>query len=325
VVIYREMPPIWDASFRERFYMRWGRENAVISATTRRAEYPDFAQRLSIKMAGGGTEDYFVDGRRVGVDDETFLILNDGRRYGSLISSARPVRSFSIFFRPGLAAEVLTSLSRSTESELDDPFDDGKRQPEFDERLQEHDASVTPVLRHIQREIDAGYGDEVWLQEQLQFLIGRMLRLERRRRRAEELIPCAKPATRRELFRRIGLGVTFIHTHFRESIGLSDMARASHLSAFHFLRTFKAVYGVTPSKYLSRKRISVAARLMRESNWTLTEIAELVGFGDRTTLFRQLRAGAGTAADSSVLGRNGGCPLGPARHTADATTNPAPQ
>ena len=289
-MIYREMPPLWDRAFRERFYTRWGRESAVISATTRRVEYPDYTQLLSIKMITGGSEDYFVDGRRVCVDDDTYLILNAGRRYASRIDAMHPVHSFSIFFPPGLAAEVQDSLARSTEALLADPAGDGRHLIEFDERLREHDTTVTPVLRHIQQAVDAGVSDHGWIEEQLHFLIGRMLRLENRQRGARELIPSTKPATRRELHRRIGLGVTFIHTHFSEPIRLKDMARASHLSPFHFLRTFKALHGVTPSTYLSRKRTGAAVRLISEAKWTLTEIAELVGFGSRTTLFRHLRA-----------------------------------
>jgi len=289
-VIYREMPPLWDRAFRARFYTHWGRESAVISATTRRAEYPDYTQLLSIKMMTGGREDYFVDGRRICVDDDTYLILNTGRRYASRIDAMHRAHSFSVFFRPGLAEEVQDSLLRSTEALLADPAGDRRDSIEFDERLREHDRTVTPVLRHIRQAVDAGAGEDGWVEEQLHFLLGRMLRLERRQRRARELIPSTKPATRRELYRRIGLGVTFIHTHFREPIGLKDVARAAHLSPFHFLRTFKALHGVTPSTYLNRKRTGAAVRLISEAKWTLTEIAELVGFGSRTTLFRHLRA-----------------------------------
>jgi AraC-like DNA-binding protein len=299
-MIYREMPPLGDRSFRESFYSRWGRESAAISATARRAQYPDYTQLLSVKMATGGSEDYFVDGRRIRVDDDTFLILNEGRRYGSLINALQPVHSFSVFFRPGLIQEVQDALCRPTEAQLADPAADRSRPPEFDERLREHDTTITPVLRHIQRVIDAGEGDGGWLEEQLHFLIDRMLRLEGRQRLTHELIASAKPATRRELHRRIGLGVTFIHSHYGEPIGLRDIARAAHLSPFHFLRTFKAIYGTTPSVYLNRKRTAVALRLVRKSGWTLTEVAEMVGFGNRSTLFRHLRA-SGRAGSSARL------------------------
>jgi AraC-like DNA-binding protein len=288
-LIYREMPPVWDPAFCERFLARWGSESAAISAAARRVEYPDCTQLLSIKMAAGGSEDYYVDGRRIGVDDDTFLILNDGRSYGSLINSIRPVHSFSVFFGPGLAQQVQDALLRAPDALLADPAADRSRPPEFDERLREHNSTVTPLLRHIRQVIDAGGGEDGWLEEQLSFMMARLLKLEGREQRVQDLIPANKPATRRELLRRIGLGVTFIHTHFREPIGLREMARASHLSPFHFLRTFKAVHGFTPSTCLRRKRISAAQRLMRESDWTLTEIAELVGFGSRATLSRSLR------------------------------------
>jgi AraC-like DNA-binding protein len=231
-----------------------------------------------------------VDGRRVRVDDDTFLILNAGRTYGSLIDAINPVHSFSVFFGPGLAQGVQDALSRTTESLLDDPSADRPPPPEFDERLREHERTVTPVLRDIQQVVDAGGGEDAWLEERLHLLMARMLRLQGREWRACEAISAARRTTRRELHRRVGLGVTFIHTHFHEPIGLEDVARAAHLSPFHFLRTFRQVYGLTPSSYLNRKRTLAALRLIRQSEWTLTQIAELVGFGSRSTLYRHLRA-----------------------------------
>lgn len=294
-MIYREMPAIWDAAFRQRFYERWGHESAVISAQCRRVEYPQYTQLLSIKTVSGGTEDYFVDGRRIAVEDDTYLVLNANRTYGSRIESMRPVHSFSIFFEQGMAEDVRRNLEEPTESLLEAPVRGADtRRLEFDEHLREQDNLVTPVVRHIRNIVESGQGSESWLEEQLRFLLGRMVRAERRQRRRLELIP-GRPALRRELQRRLGLALTFVHTHYREPIGLVAMARAARLSPCHLLRTFKAYYGVTPSAYLTRKRLDTAARLIATTPSTMTEIAEQVGFGDRSTLFRQMRAQHGVS------------------------------
>jgi AraC family transcriptional regulator len=245
-VILREMPPIWNPAFRPGFYARWGRENCIISALTRQCEYEPFRQTLSIKAAWGGHEDYFVDGRRVAVDDDTFIIMNHGRTYASRVRARAPLHSFSIFFRPGMAEEVLRTLSRSQECLLGDS--------------RRHQPRITPLLRYIRRQVDAGLEDEQWFEEQLYFLLQRMFEVHAGDIRDAERIPAARLSTRRELFRRVGFGADFINTRFAERIGLADIAAAASLSPFHFLRVFSAVHGMTPAAYLRRKRREIAAR-----------------------------------------------------------------
>ena len=286
------MPAVWDPTFRKAFYARWGRESAVISAQARRVEYEDFEQLLSIKAVTGGTEHYFVDGRRIAVDDDTFLILNAGRRYGSRIDQPSPLHTFSIFFRPRLAEDTWTALRKPADHLLDNPQSHSATYVEFDERLRDHDRAVTPALLCIRQSLDSNDGDDLWLEEQLHWLMARMLDAERVHSRSQELIPAAKPATRRELWRRLGLAVNYIHTFYRLPIGLRDMASAAHLSPFHFLRLFTAVYRMTPSGYLNRKRSQAARRLMRDSRMSMVDIAAAVGFGSRTTLFRHVKGSA---------------------------------
>ena len=294
-MILRQMPAIAHQPFRRWFYARWGRENCIVWARTQKVAMPSFEQRLSIKAAWGGCEEYFIDRRRVAVDDETFMILNDGRTYGSRLDSPTPVTSFAIFFRPEMAADVARAHSRSDEALLDDPART-ERQLFFSEHLRSHDALISPVLRFIRRHVEAGLDDEAWYEEQLYFLLGRMQSLHRRDGAAMERVPAARGSTRREIFRRLGLCIDFIHTNYRHPIGLVEIAAAAHLSPYHCLRLFRSVHECTPVVYLRQQRLRAAARLLRESAAPVADIAARVGIESRTTLFRQLRAVHGASA-----------------------------
>lgn len=78
---------------------------------------------------------------------------------------------------------------------------------------------------------------------------------------------------------------------FAQPLTLDAMARAAHLSKFHFARAFAAVYGETPAAYLTRRRIERAKDMLRSANLTVTEICYLVGFespGSFSSKFRRL-------------------------------------
>ena len=296
IFLWRQMPdyerlkPLPEnAAYRDAFYRRWGVENCIVCGTGRAAEYIPWRQRLSIKIARGGRERYFLDGRSIAVDDDSFLILNDNRVYGSRFDPGSELESFSIFFRPGMAEEVSGSLQTSIERALDQGPLAASGAVEFSETLQPHDSTVSPVLRYIHYGVRSGIDDGDWYEEQLQFLLGRMLVLQRRVNEQVELLPALKSATRREVGRRLALAVDLVHARYEDDIGLADMAKAACLSKFHFLRLFTELHGQTPHAYLQRKRANVAARLIATSGHTATEVAARAGFNSRATMARQLR------------------------------------
>lgn len=287
-MILRQMPAIHHPGFRRWFYQRWGRENCVIAARTRHAEYPPFRQTLSVKAAWGGHEDYFVDGRRVSVHDDTFLILNEQRTYASCLRSVTPVTSFAVFFRPGMAAEVERCHALAPEVLLEHWHEPGPG-VEFAEHSRRHDRLITPVLRFIRHHAEAGLTDESWYEEQLYFLLQRMQALHRRDLAAAALLPVRRAATRRELSRRLGLCIDFMHAHYARPVRLADIAAAGHLSPYYCLRLFQALHRTTPTRYLAGIRARTAVRLLAESTLPVEAIAARVGFDGRATLYRHLK------------------------------------
>lgn len=296
VFVLREMPD-WERlkpcpeneAYRGWFYARWGRENAVIFGTARNVEYMPFRQRLSIKVARGGRERYFIDGRSIAVDDDCYLILNDNRTYASRFESDVEIESFSIFFRPGQAEEVHGALGTPVERALADGGTETPRPVEFAETLQPHDTVVTPVLRYVRHGVMAGVDDAHWYEEQFQFLLERMLAHHRRLTERVQRLPALKSATQREIHRRLALAVDLVHSSYQRDIGLADMAAVACLSKFHFLRLFTQLHGITPHAYLQRKRALAASRMLEKAEWTGSQVAARAGFNSRSTMARQLR------------------------------------
>lgn len=70
----------------------------------------------------------------------------------------------------------------------------------------------------------------------------------------------------------------FIEAHFREDVGLAEIASAAGLSPFHFTRGFKRATGTTPYRYVLERRVRHAKELMRDGDLSLGEIAIAAGF-----------------------------------------------
>ena len=66
--------------------------------------------------------------------------------------------------------------------------------------------------------------------------------------------------------------------HYADPVCLDELAALAGMSKFHLVRVFRARYGETPIRYLTRRRIERSQDLLRYANLTVTEICMLVGF-----------------------------------------------
>lgn len=75
--------------------------------------------------------------------------------------------------------------------------------------------------------------------------------------------------------------VTFMHENLSQKITLSMLSKMACLSERQYTRIFDKIYGVSAIEYLINCRLTLACRIMKNSNKSLLEISMICGFGDK--------------------------------------------
>jgi AraC-like DNA-binding protein len=95
--------------------------------------------------------------------------------------------------------------------------------------------------------------------------------------------------------RRAVEAALWLDANAHRPIALDGAASQAGLSAFHFLRTFRRVLGVTPHQYLLRSRLRRAANLLADGARSITDTAYDVGFADLSNFVRTFHRAAGVS------------------------------
>src|SRR4051795_7126747 len=77
---------------------------------------------------------------------------------------------------------------------------------------------------------------------------------------------------------------------FAEPLDVRAVAAVAYVSEAHFIRTFRAVFGETPHRYLQRRRVERSMFLLRETDRSVTDICFDVGFSSLGTFSRTFHA-----------------------------------
>lgn len=70
----------------------------------------------------------------------------------------------------------------------------------------------------------------------------------------------------------------YFHEHYNEPINIEEYAQSRHTSISLFMRNFKKVYGVSPKQYILNIRMNNAQNLLESTDYTVAEIAAIVGY-----------------------------------------------
>jgi len=88
--------------------------------------------------------------------------------------------------------------------------------------------------------------------------------------------------------------VDFMLSNYERKIETRELAELAFLSTSQFERRFRAVFRMTPSRFLAEIRLRASARLLTSTDLTLAQVASRAGFFDQSHFGKAFRAEYGT-------------------------------
>lgn len=251
--------------------------NKVIYSQVRECESRRPSPGISIKYVYEGEEHYELDGQLHTVKPGEFLIVNNGQEVATSVRSSQVVRGICLYADPAHIAEVKRAMIQPAASLLEPQRESAGT---FEVRQRVYPARPSPVwplLQQLGQGLDGleAKGETIFWQ-----LSQAILSNEYQVSREVAGIEAVQKATREELHRRLTVAKAYILDNLSQPLSVKAIARAATLSEFHFLRTFRQAYGLSPNQFIQQQRLQKAVYLLSVTKAPISEIATACGYSD---------------------------------------------
>lgn len=81
----------------------------------------------------------------------------------------------------------------------------------------------------------------------------------------------------------------YIDSHFKENLTLDFLAELSHVSKFHMVHSFSKQYGISPINYMIFLRIEESKHLLKDTDFSMSRIAQVLGFSSPSYFSQSFR------------------------------------
>ena len=106
---------------------------------------------------------------------------------------------------------------------------------------------------------------------------------------------CLSFADRVKFYKAVEPAVVKLRDEYRSHFSGDVLADACSINRHHFCRVFKRAMGMTPVQYQNECRLRIADILLKNGNYSISEIAEQVGFRDEAYFSRTYKKSRGFA------------------------------
>jgi AraC family transcriptional regulator len=156
------------------------------------------------------------------------------------------------------------------------------------EQLNVHDEAIAYFMRLFEHAAQSGQSDKLYVDHLIYAFTLRLFLLGQDRKLGGIAVGLERPRgglSREKLMRTI----EYIQEQLEAQLTVSGIARAVHMSPYHFTRLFKQSTGKSPYRYVIEARAKKAKELLASGEFSIIEIAHRLNFADQSHLTRHLK------------------------------------
>jgi AraC family transcriptional regulator len=278
IILYLKKETILNPDHTDMKFLRvLKNNNQILGETVHQAYNPEHVSNFSIKTVFSGNETFNIGRRQLNVYPDSFLAINDGTSYSSKIDSPVPVNNLSITFSPGFLNDFKKIRLHTHKDLLDKPFGDdyfGETAPM--ETIYPFSGDMKYNILHLKQHLEDGTADDLLINEYLHHCLINYYKVYNKEViDKSENLNFLNSSTKVEILKRLTLAKEYINSNYDKRIDLDDIAQ---ISVNHLLRTFKQAYGQSPHQYLIKVRLERSKYLLKNTDYTINEIVEIIGF-----------------------------------------------
>jgi AraC family transcriptional regulator len=233
---------------------------------------------------------YKVGNKEHTVNEGNFLLACKQPDVSAYFDSKKTVKSICIDICPGTVAEAFTVLTSQNDHDFDNYLAGYFKTPEFFE-------AVCPVnaarfgnkLNELVMAITQGQAQDHINREWFLDLTEKIIFHEYGNYLALNGIRSLKLETRKEILHRLKIAKQYMDDEYLNIDEINQVATFCTMSEFHFFRSFKQAFGISPYQYLLNKRLELAKELVTSGDMSVTAIATHCNFPDIFTFSKAFK------------------------------------
>lgn len=201
----------------------------------------------------GGKGQFLIEDQLYPVNSNNLVIINPNVTHTEVSLNAQPLE-YIVLGIEGI--ELATSESSCDQFNILDHFES---------------VDISGCIRNILREMEQKHpGYEDVCQAYMEILIIRLMR------NTALAVPTEPQVVSGN--RQCASVKRYIDLHFKEALTLEQLAEEAHMNKYYLSHAFKREYGTSPINYMITKRIEESKYLLAETDLSMSQIAQLLGF-----------------------------------------------